>query len=93
MKTEEYYTISVTFDPSSNKNYTYKVPNSLKLEVLNYIVVAAPGLKVVQVTAIHEEKQDIGDFEYKFIKGTVTLLPPIAPKPIAPKPSNAKSRL
>jgi len=83
----DYYTIGVVFEPNS-KLYTYKVISSVKLNEGDYVAVAAPGLKVVQVAAIHEEKQDTRDFEYKFIKGTVTLLPTIAPKP-----SNARSRL
>ena len=82
----DYYTVGIIFDAMSPKQYTYKVSNGVHLNIGDYVAVGAPGLKVVQVKAIHEEPKDTEGYDYKFIAGLVTILPqPVeAPKPDAP---------
>lgn len=83
----DYYTIGVVFDPSSSKQYTYKVYNDVSLAVGDYVAVSAPGLKVAMVKAVHNEPKDTEGYDYKFIAGTVVIIPPKETAPCPKSPS------
>lgn len=84
----DYYTIGVIYEPRNPKQYTFKVPNTCKLAIDDYVAVNSNGLTLVQVKAIHNEPKDTESYEYKFIAGTLNRLPEIVPAP-----SSAPNRL
>lgn len=73
----DYYTVSVIFDlNATNCLYTYKVDNSIDLEIDDYVVVKTDTvLKVVQVREVHEAAQIdySSNYQYKYIIDKVNL--------------------
>lgn len=73
-----YYTVAVRFrDGNNQKLYTYKVPNDVKLEKDDMVIVDAPfsGVTIVDVKEVHTVPRinPNAPFDYKWIVAKVDL--------------------
>ena len=73
---KDYYTIGIKFQNSS-KQYTYKVPKEIAVDINERVVVfTTTGLTIVTVASIHETPQDtMQGIAYKWV--SFLLLPVI----------------
>ena len=71
----DYYTVGVVIDEyAPNCLYTYKVDNSIKVKIDDYVVVKTDtGFKVVQVQKVRKPAQIDNDYAYKYIVDKVDL--------------------
>ncbi len=79
-KENNYYTVGVVIDEyAPNCLYTYKVDNSIKIKIDDYVVIKTDmvftdmGFKVVQVQKVYKPAQIDNDYAYKYIVDKVDL--------------------